>query len=579
VSRTWLRNTATPTGPEAPAEDAETVTVDDPDATNETVRALYVTAPSRGSRHVLPEGLVTLGRGAEATIVVNDPRASRSHAALQVGKDVSLSDLGSANGTFLGSDRLGAGDARALANGQTFFIGDSALVVRNSSLRRVSSKRVSSLDDARRRLVGSAPMVVVSVRSIEKTQTWIPEAVLGELLTAPHDFMLRLDRAELVVALEGHTEAELLQIERAFLERLIGWSVAAEVRARVVTASDVEKAGDGLKTFLSGEAPLTLVRGKVIFEDPAMKALEQDVRRVAPASVNVLILGETGAGKDVVAAMLHELSTRANKPFLGFNCASVPESLLESELFGYERGAFTGAAAAKAGLLESADGGTVFLDEVGDLPLPLQAKLLRVIESREVTRIGSLKPRIVDVRFVAATNHDLAKRVSAGSFRQDFFYRLNSVTLRVPPLRERPTEIEPLARLFLENARTRFEIPDIRFSSAALSALSSHAWPGNVRELKSAVERAALLAKARIIEPSDLGLTTPISAAAVSLGRGPNITELEGLSSDENAERERIVRALEQCGGNQSRAAKQLGMSRRTLVRKIAQLQLPRPRT
>jgi two-component system, NtrC family, response regulator AtoC len=578
VSRTWLRHTATPNRSEAPADDAETVTTDDPAATDEPVLALYITGPSGGSRHVLPHGLVTLGRGAEATITVNDPRASRSHAGLHVGKDVFLSDFGSANGTFLGSDRLGTGDARPLTSGQTFFIGDSALVVRKSSLRRANTKRISSLDDARRRLMGTPPMVVVSVRSVEKTQTWIPEAILGELLTAPHDFMLRLDRAELIVALEGHTEAELPQIERAFLERLVGWSVAAEVRARVVTASDVEKAGESLKTLLSGGAPLTLVRGKVIFEDLTMKALEQDVRRVAPASVNVLILGETGAGKDVVAAMLHELSTRAKKPFLGFNCASVPESLLESELFGYERGAFTGAAAPKAGLLESADGGTVFLDEVGDLPLPLQAKLLRVIESREVTRIGSLKPRIVDVRFVAATNHDLAKRVSAGSFRQDFFYRLNSVMLKVPPLRDRPTEIEPLARLFLENARTRFEIPDIRFSSAALSALSSHTWPGNVRELKSAVERAALLAKTRIIEPADLGLTSG-SAASVSLGRGPNITEVEGLTSDETVERDRIVRALEQCGGNQSRAAKQLGMSRRTLVRKIAQLQLPRPRT
>jgi transcriptional regulator with GAF, ATPase, and Fis domain len=292
----------------------------------------------------------------------------------------------------------------------------------------------------------------------------------------------------------------------------------------------------------------------------------------------VLVLGETGAGKDVIAAMLHELSTRAAKAFFALNCATLPEALLESELFGYERGAFTGASMSKPGLLEATDGGTVFLDEIGDLPLALQAKLLRVIESHEVTRLGALKPRTVDVRFVAATNRDLARDVSTGRFRQDLYYRLNGVTLTVPPLRERPTDIEPLARLFLDAARARFETGDVHFSPAALAALAAHDWPGNVRELKSTVERAALLARSRVIEPNDLGLPSGDASPAASAASIARVTQVSELSSSLDSERERIVRTLQECGGNQSRAATMLGVSRRTLVRRISELGLPRPR-
>jgi two-component system, NtrC family, response regulator AtoC len=321
--------------------------------------------------------------------------------------------------------------------------------------------------------------------------------------------------------------------------------------------------------------PVTLGRGKVVFEDAAMKALEQSVLRVAKTAVAVLILGETGAGKDVVATMLHETSPRASRPFVALNCASLPETLLESELFGYERGAFTGATTAKPGLLEAADGGTVFLDEVGDLPLVLQAKLLRVLEAREVTRLGAVKPRPVDVRFVAATNRNLAHAVSEGRFRQDLYYRLNAVTLSVPPLRERPADVAPLARLFLESACARFETGSKHFSAGSLATLTARAWPGNVRELKGVVERAVLLAPGEVIEPRDFGL--PLSDVELRASR-PNPTQIDELAASDS-ERPRILRALEECGGNQSRAAKLLGVSRRTLVRKIAELGLPRPRS
>ena len=327
-----------------------------------------------------------------------------------------LSDLGSANGTFLGSERLASGEARPLADGQSFSIGDSVLVVRPCALRRAGTKKLSNIHEIPVRTQGaSAPaetsLVAVRVRMLRRTQQRVVELVLGEVLAGPHDFMLWLDDERLVLGVPAPAEAAV-RLERDVIRRLGSFSVTANVSARVLSVEQIAAAGDGLFALLSGDAPIALVRGHVLFEDPVMKAVEQTVLRVAKTSVSVLVLGETGAGKDVIAAMLHELSPEADGPYLALNCASLPETLLESELFGYERGAFTGATSAKPGLLEAADGGTVFLDEIGDLPLALQAKLLRVFESHEVTRLGALKPRKVDVRFVAATNRDLARDVS-----------------------------------------------------------------------------------------------------------------------------------------------------------------------
>ena len=359
----------------------------------------------------------------------------------------------------------------------------------------------------------------------------------------------------------------------------VEWRDSFSVSAHAFSVEQRESTNDDVFALLRGDVPLTLMRGNVLFEDAAMMAIRQTVLRVAKTPVPVLVLGETGVGKDVIAAMLHELSPRANRPFVAINCASLPETLLETELFGHERGAFTGAIVAKPGLLEAAEGGTVFFDEIGDLPLALQAKLLRVFESREVTRLGALKPRNVDVRFVAATNRDLARDVSTGRFRQDLYYRMNCIGVTVPPLRERCADIVPLAKLFLESVRFRCEAADVRFSPAALSAMNAHTWPGNVRELKSAVERAAIFARGELIEPNDLGLPTASSGPAAAPPKRPSITQgPPEIETTPDLERERIVRALEACGGNQSRATRLLGMSRRTLVRKIAALGLPRPR-
>ena len=303
---------------------------------------------------------------------------------------------------------------------------------------------------------------------------------------------------------------------------------------------------------------------------PAMEGLYRVVERVARGEIAILIQGETGCGKERVAEAIHSTSPRRDGPFLRLNCATLTESLLESELFGHERGAFTGADRAKMGLFESACGGTVFLDEIGELPLLIQAKLLRIIEDRQVLPVGAVCPRSVDVRFVAATNRELDVEVAQNRFRQDLFYRLNGVTLRVPPLRDRCVEIEPLARQFASAAAVALGQAPPHVAPDALEWLQTYEWPGNVRELKNVMERAVLLATDGQIHREHVAMT---AAAAPERTSGASI----GDSADPD-DRERILLALSTCHGNQTRAAKMLGIARSTLVRKLDALGLPRPR-
>jgi two-component system, NtrC family, response regulator AtoC len=304
-----------------------------------------------------------------------------------------------------------------------------------------------------------------------------------------------------------------------------------------------------------------------------MRSLRALVDRVAPSTISVLVLGETGAGKEVLAHAIHRASKRAAGPFLKLHCAALSETLLESELFGHEKGAFTGAAAAKLGLLETAHGGTVFLDELGELPMSIQVKLLRVIEERAVLPVGALRTRAIDVRFVAATNRDLAAEVARGAFRQDLYFRLNGLTLRVPPLRERVDEIGPLAAAFVAEAWRKLDRDDPApvLTDAALAHLRRHPWPGNVRELKSAIERAALLCSDGAIAPEDLVLEAPATSDRGVAGA----TMRDELSA---LEERRIVEALERCGGNQTHAARMLGISRTTLVKRLEVYRVRRPR-
>jgi len=327
-------------------------------------------------------------------------------------------------------------------------------------------------------------------------------------------------------------------------------------------------------------SPASAPDGAVV-RDPAMRALYDQVTRAARSTISVLILGETGVGKEVLAHAVHERSKRAPGPFVELNCAALPASLLESELFGYEKNAFTGATQARPGLLESADGGTIFLDEVGELPMSVQVKLLRVLEDRKVLRIGSRSPRKLDVRFVAATNRDLEAEVARGNFRQDLYFRLNSVSFTIPPLRERIAEIAPLAERFLAAAgHTLDRAEPLRLSPEAVGYLERYVWPGNVRELRNVIERAAVLASGDLILPADLpSNVTRVARAARGTGtEAPASSDGSEPDPGKAAERQRIVAALEQCAGNQTRAAKLLGISLRTLVNRLAEHKLARPR-
>jgi DNA-binding NtrC family response regulator len=307
----------------------------------------------------------------------------------------------------------------------------------------------------------------------------------------------------------------------------------------------------------------------------AMRAVWTMADRAAQSTISVLILGETGVGKDVLAERIHMSSSRARQPFLRLNCAALSASLLESELFGHEKGAFTGATAARAGLLQSASGGTVFLDEVGELPLELQAKLLLVLERREVLPIGSARPRKIDVRFIAATNRDLAEQVERGAFRRDLYFRLNGVTVRVPPLRERVDEIEGLTRRFAEEACHTSGRACPQFTPELLAAFRAYSWPGNIRELRQTVERGILLCMGDVLGLEDVG---PLDATApLAQPRSPAAQPQTPAEATALSQQEEIVAALARCAGNQSRAAKLLGVSRNTLIARIKKYGLARP--
>jgi transcriptional regulator with PAS, ATPase and Fis domain len=305
-----------------------------------------------------------------------------------------------------------------------------------------------------------------------------------------------------------------------------------------------------------------------VVHDTAMQRVYALLDIIAPSSLDVLVLGETGVGKEVFVEALHQRSKRHAKPLLKLNCAALPESILEAELFGYEKGAFTGATGAKPGLFEAANGGTVMLDEIGDMPLATQAKLLRVLETGEVMRLGSVKPMTVDVRYVSATNVDLEARVAAGTFRADLYFRLDGISVILPPLRDRPADIAPLATMFVARVAAQMDRKPPRISRAALDVLEQHAWPGNVRELRNAIERAVVLcAGAETIEPQHLTSIVPAAARQGALK--------EDLSK---IERERILTTLDEVGGNQTRAAKLLGISRHALLDRLDRYGIVRPR-
>lgn len=332
----------------------------------------------------------------------------------------------------------------------------------------------------------------------------------------------------------------------------------------VLTLRKAEERERLRRTVAGLEARLSADDGAsaVVAESPAMRAALDVVARVAAHRTTVLITGESGTGKEVIARAIHRASPRAGAAFVGVNCAAIPETLLESELFGHVRGAFTGATADRPGLFEQADGGTLLLDEIGELPLPLQSKLLRALQEGEIRRVGAERTRKVDARVVAATARDLRAEVTAGRFREDLFYRLNVVTVHLPPLRDRPEDIPALARHFAAGASRRLG-RRLAVSAAAIGWLAAQPWPGNARELEHTIERAAVLSDHDALEPDDFRPRDGVRAA---------LAEPAGTLRDavDAAERDAIAAALTAAGGNRRDAATRLGVSLRTLFYKIA---------
>jgi two-component system response regulator AtoC len=314
----------------------------------------------------------------------------------------------------------------------------------------------------------------------------------------------------------------------------------------------------------------------IIGSSPAMQRVFSMMRKVADTKATVLITGESGTGKELVARALHYNSRRGERPLVAVNCAAIPPTLIEAELFGAAKGAYTGSDRLRKGLLEEADGSTMFLDEVGELPLDMQAKLLRALQEGEIKRVGENMPRKVDVRFMAATNRDLAKEVEAGGFREDLFYRLNVIHIPIPPLRERPEDIPLLCAHFLVAAAKRLEVETKRLSPQALEMIRQAPLKGNVRELENILEQATVMGEGVQIGPEDLPLGAPSSRAGIKAVVPPEEEDLKKVlkSISRLAEEQVIRRVLDRVDGNRTQAAERLGISRRALITKIRDLGL-----
>jgi DNA-binding NtrC family response regulator len=531
---------------------------------------IVLVSETGSSSFALPvQGTVTIGRGEDAELRLDDTAASRRHAQLIVeGGAVKLLDLGSANGTTVRGRKLAAHEQIELSEGDAIELGTSLGVLQVDELS--VSTRPWNLHTHQRFLELAAE--TRPPYAILRVQVLAPPGTAQEVLSAelsPHDVVASFGPGQFEVLAPGRSPEAARQLMEKLSARLV--ARGARVRAGVATAprdgTDPDLLVAACARPASAPAPGFVVR------DDAMAALYRLVDRVAPSTISVLLLGETGVGKEVLAQEIHRRSKRASGPFLRLNCAALTESLLESELFGHEKGAFTGAIKQKEGLLESAQGGTVFLDEVGEMPASIQAKLLRVLEERKVMRVGSTTPLAIDVRFLFATNRDLEAEVARGAFRSDLYFRVNGISLVIPPLRDRPTEIEPLARQFLGEAARREGRAVPELTPDALATLAAWPWPGNIRELKNVIDRAILMAGEGKLTAEALGLGEPVKGEAAAKAGAPNLRE-----ERDAAEKRAVLEALEKTDGNQTKAAELLGVSRRTLVTRLQQYGLTRPR-
>lgn len=535
---------------------------------------------------------VVVGRGAPSDVAIRDSSLSRQHAVLEVlGGVLWLEDLGSTNGTWVNGKRCER--SNVTSDDEILFGAVRVIVVVGDSrgtggqgldgherLRRELGMEVARARQHHRRL--ALAVVRDTRRQDSRIGQWVPQtrAMLREF---DRMAMYSPDTAEIL--LPEADAAEALSVLAPILERYpaLACGVAlfpahagnaeALIEVALHTCQQLS-AGSRLTVYSAGTSDSVVPRRSAWVVGSALtQRLVAEVARVAQANIPVLILGETGAGKEVAARAIHEGSKRSDRPLVCVNCASIPSQLVESTLFGYERGAFTGATQRTQGVFEAAHGGTVLLDEIGELPPPAQAALLRVLELRKITRVGSTREVDVDVRVLAATHRNLESMVRDGAFRQDLLFRLNVMTIRVPPLRERPEDIEPLATAFLRAANDANGCRIEGIDPEAMELLVRYSWPGNVRELRNAIERAVVIATGSTITVEDL----PTSAQQLQDQRAPDESDADAVPPGEMNLREEvakfeaglILRTLRACDGDRTRAARALGLPLRTLAHKM----------
>jgi DNA-binding NtrC family response regulator len=554
-----------------------------------TAYLLVVDSDSSSIVHLPHSGAIVIGRAPEAEVRVQHASVSRRHATIRIDDGtLRIADLGSHNGTRVNGELVT--ESRTLASGDVVTVGDVVLVVQFSTPAIVARAAYAEAG-WRRRLAEELVRAITFKRSLGVVVVQgAPAAALGEGMRLIDVLGTGEDGQVLLLLPEVDREQAREIAERALAlvpDARAGLAMcptdACDADTILLAARSAARRAQPGHVAEAAEAATRIELGSqhVLVGHPAMSRVFAHLERLAVAELPVLITGETGAGKENAAYAVHHWSKRTG-PFIAVNCAAIgPESLVDAELFGYDKGAYTGAATAKAGLFESAAGGTVFLDEVGELPLAIQAKLLRALEVKRVTRLGETRERPIDVRVVAATNRSLEAEVEAGRFRQDLYFRLSGATVIVPPLRDRRTEIPLLSRAILADACARAGRSPMTITPAAMQVLLTYSWPGNVRELRNTMEYVTAAAPDDNVEPIDLperlGGTGPGPATTVvPVDVEPNAKAQFRPIADElkELERRRMAEALAATGGVKTKAAQLIDMPIRTFTLKLKQYKL-----